>query len=396
MIQSKVLFVGAGSSQLPAIQHARLLGYIPYAVDADANAVGFKYAEGYDVGDIRDPEFLKTCALRFNIYAILSISTDAAVPSVARVCEMLGYASISVLAADISVNKLLQREAMKAGGLRTPLFMPFANIQQLVKNYRHIDFPLVVKPIDTAGSRGVTLVNNQIEMILAATKALEISTSNMGLIEEYIEGKEVSVEGFVVDGEFHELCVSEKTRTPAPFMLDTKVCFPDQLSKRERGIILDEASKAISACGLDRCPVHVELLRSKDGPVIVELAARGPGFRVFTNIIPYVTGVDTIKVLIKLALGENVEININKKLKGAVIKFIGPSQGVLKNVIGLEQARRLPCVKEAEIYIEPGSVMNKLECGADRIGHILALGDNRQEAEKYAEQALSLIKLELV
>jgi biotin carboxylase len=241
----------------------------------------------------------------------------------------------------------------------------------------------------------VSLVQSEREVTQAAKEALAVSHSRNGLVEEYIEGTEISVEGFVADGTFHAICLSEKTRTPPPYLLDTAVYFPDTLSSSERVSVLSLASSAVAACGLDNCPVHMEILRSRQGPVVVELAARGAGFKVFTNILPYVTGIDTVDVQLRLALGEKAEIAAKDPLKGAVIVFLSPIAGKMKRIDGLDQARKIQGVQEAEIYLEPGAMMGQLKCGADRIGHLIVFGDNRQEAERYAAQAASVIKLEV-
>ncbi|CAM8318638.1 ATP-grasp domain-containing protein [Candidatus Methylopumilus planktonicus] len=394
-LKTKVLFVGAGPSQMPAIKHANSLGYESYAIDADPNAVGFEFAIEKDVGDIRDLDFIKVCAQRYGVNAVVAVATDVAVPSVARACQLLGLPSIPVKAADISVNKVMQRDCLKAAGIRVPKYMPFHNVNEAQKCVDDIGLPVVIKPSDSAGSRGVSLVQVGFDIIRAAEDALTASRSGTGIIEEYVDGTEVSVEGFVVDRIFYDICISEKTRTSPPYLLDTEVHFPDSLLSAERVSVLDLARSAVAACGLDNCPVHMEILRSSQGPVLVELAARGAGFRVFTNILPHVTGVDTVDMQLRLALGEKVKIVAQEPLKGAVITFLSPISGKLKSHEGVDLARDLPGIQEAEVYIEPGTVMGDLKCGADRIGHIIAFGETRQEAEIRTKQALALIKLKL-
>jgi biotin carboxylase len=393
--QGKVLFVGAGPSQAPAIQHALNLGYEPYAIDANPNALGFKYALGFNIGDIRDPDFIKVCAQHYNVDAIVAVATDVSVPSVARACLSLGLPSVSVSAADISVNKLMQRNQFESAGLRVPKFIPFWDVNKAHEFAIEIGFPVVIKPSDASGSRGVSLVKNKCDVIFASGRALEASHSRTGIIEEFIDGHEISVEGFVINGSFHAICFSEKKRTPPPYLLDTDVYFPDSLDQAERSSILNIASRALAACGLDNCPVHMEILRSNQGPVVVELAARGAGFRVFTNILPWVTGVDTIDIQLKLAMGKKVEIILREELRGAVIAFLPPVPGKLKCVEGLHLAREIPGIQEAEVYINAGVIMGELKCGADRIGHVIAFSENRQEAEMRTKQALSLIKFKV-
>jgi len=391
--QIRILFVGAGPAQMPAIRHARNLGYMPYAIDADPDAAGFDYSVEFDVGDIRDPEFIKLCAVRYKVNAIVGIATDVAVPSVARACAALGLPAIPVEAADISVNKLLQRNSMKAAGLRVPLFKSFQNTGEAQKYATQIGFPVVIKPSDAAGSRGVSLVQNADELIQAADAAIAVSRSKVCIVESYIDGVEVSVEGFVVGGRFHSICLSEKICTPPPYLLDTEVHFPDSLSQVDRTSVLELANNAVVACGLDNCPVHMELLLSSKGPFVVELAARGAGFRVFTNILPYVTGLDTVDLQIRLALGVKITVSSKEPLKGAVIAFLSPKPGNLKHIEGLEQARKISGVQEAEVYIKPGTIMGELKCGADRVGHLIVFGETKHAAEESAMKALNLIKL---
>lgn len=393
--KGKVLFVGAGPSQAPAIEHAFSLGYEPYAIDANPDALGFRHALGFDIGDIRDPDFIKICAKHYNVDAIVAVATDVSVPSVARACLSLNLPSISVSAADISVNKLMQRNHFKAAGLRVPKYIPFRNSNKAQEIAIEIGFPVVIKPSDSAGSRGVSLVKNKNDVILAADSALAESFSKVGIVEEYIDGDEISVEGFVVNGIFHPICLSEKKRTSPPYLLDTEVYFPDSLNPTERSSILNLASKASAACGLDNCPVHMEILRSTRGPVVVELAARGAGFRVFTNILPWVTDVDTVDIQLKLALGKKVEISVRETLRAAVITFLAPIPGKLEYVKGLNLARESPGIQEAEVYIDAGAIMGELKCGSDRIGHLIAFSETRQEAEMRAKQALSLINFKL-
>ena len=378
-----------------AIRHARSLGYECYAVDADPGAIGFEFATAFDVGDIRDPEFILACARRYNVNAIVAVATDVAVPSVARACASLGFSSIPVEAADISVNKLLQRKRMHAAGLVVPAFLPFQSEDEALANAAAIGFPVVIKPSDGAGSRGVRLVQDASEVIQAAKEALAVSQAKVCLVEEYIEGVEVSVEGFVINGKFHDICISEKTRTSPPYLLDMAVHFPDTLSQSEHSAIIAVARNAVSACGLDNCPVHMELLRSDRGPVVVELAARGAGFQVFTNILPYVTVIDTVNVQLRMALGETIAIAPQEPLKGAAIIFLSPTPGRLKGIKGLEEASRIQGIQEVQVYIKADTVMGELKCGADRIGHLIVFAENRREAERQAHLALSLIKLEM-
>lgn len=390
--QKKILFAGAGMAQIQAIRHAAELGYLPYVLDADGAAPGFAYALGGEVSDIRDSEAIIAYARKIRPDAIVAVSTDVSVPSVAEACRVLNLPAISVEAAFVSVDKLQQRNRLRAAGLDTPQYISFTSVAESEIAAATIGLPVVIKPTDSAGSRGVSLVVTPDQVCAAAEVALAASRSGTCLVEEFLVGSEISVEGFVVDGIFRIVCMSEKLRTPPPYLLDTAVYFPDVLPLDERDAVAEVATAAVAACGFDTCPVHMELLRTIRGAVVVELAARGPGFRVFSSVIPYVSGVDTINVQLQLALGGAPKIEPLARLRGAAIEFFAPVPGCLKRIDGLERARSVPGVQELEIYVKPGTRMGTLTCGADRVGHLIIFAETREEAEARAREVRSLIR----
>ena len=203
------------------------------------------------------------------------------------------------------------------------------------------------------------------------------------------------MEGFVVNGRLIIICLSDKQRTEPPYLLDTSVHFPTVLSNNQQDLVKEIAIIAVRACGLDNCPVHMELIMSANGPMVVELAARGPGFKVFTDILPYVTGVDMVHTQIQIALGEEPNFRLGNPMKGAVIKFLSPIEGKLKVVKGLKAARAIDGIVEVEIYIVEGDKMGQLTCGMDRVGHIIAYGSCRNHADEIMKSALNEIKLEV-
>jgi biotin carboxylase len=133
------------------------------------------------------------------------------------------------------------------------------------------------------------------------------------------------------------------------------------------------------------------------GPMMVELAARGPGFKVFTDMIPWVTGIDVVRELIRLSVGETPDFS-NPLQRGAVLRFPEVAPGRVCRIAGIETARAIPGVTDLEVYCREGDVVPPLTSGADRVGHIIAMADTRDAAltaMRQAEQAL-LIETEPV
>ena len=330
------------------------LGYQAIAVDNDPTATGLVVADDYEVGDIRDPEFVLKCARDYKVDGIVCIANEAGIVPGAEASRCLGLSSISTDAAAVSVNKLEQRKRFEMAGLIVPAFNSFNSVKDVIQLAKKIGYPVVVKPSDSSGSRGVQYVDDPDLIGSAAITALQYSKKDMGIVEKFVKGSEISLEGFVVDGRLITICLSDKQRTEPPYLVDTEVYFPTFLSNNQQDLVKEVAITAVGACGLDNCPVHMELIMSENGPMVVELAARGVGFKIFTDILPYVTGVDTIRTQIQLALGEEPNIRVRNPLNGAVINFLSPIEGKLKAVKGLKAARAIDGIVEVAIYPAEG------------------------------------------
>jgi len=394
-MKKRVLFVAAGPVQRTAMSRVKEMGYEVYAIDEDAGAVGFDIATGHEVCDVCDPSEIVRVAKNFKVDAIMCVCTDAPLVAVANACAQLGLPGPSVETAEVSANKWRQRMALRKAGIAVPEFQRFQTVSEAKTIAEAFHFPIVLKPTDNAGSRGVTYVNAAASVESAAQNALQNSRSGFGLVEKFMQGPEISVEAFVYGGKFVPLCLSEKVRTKLPYLLDREVHFPQNCSDDVTSEILKMASTAVKACGFDNCPVHMELIRTADGPRVVEMAARGAGFYVFTRILPHVTGVDTIKSSLDLAFGNKPHITPLDNPLGASLVFLDPKPGRFVSATHVEEARSLPGIIDIQVYPAVGDVLGELRSGADRVGHIFAFADTRLSAESTALQARQTIQIQI-
>jgi biotin carboxylase len=127
--------------------------------------------------------------------------------------------------------------------------------------------------------------------------------------------------------------------------------------------------------------------------MMVELAARGPGFKVFTEMIPWVTGIDTVRELIRLSVGETPDFS-NPLQRGAVLRFPEVAPGRVRRIAGLDAARRTSGITDLEIYCREGDTVRPLTSGVDRVGHIFALADTRAAAPAAVQQAEQTLRIE--
>jgi biotin carboxylase len=212
------------------------------------------------------------------------------------------------------------------------------------------------------------------------------------LIEEFMEGEESSVEAFVYENKINILALSDKIRTAPPYLLDTTVIFPSAYPLEIQNNTIEIAKKAINAVGIDMGAVHFEVMMTLSGPIPVEIAARGAGFKVYSDILPKVTGIDILKATIQCALGESANLTRIKEM-ASVLKFIEAKPGKIKKITNLDTAKEIPGIYEIEIYKKPGEIIKPLKSGDDRIGHIISFGDSREDAINSVQHVENILKI---
>lgn len=388
------MVIGAGVFQVPLIRKAQEMGYRVTAVDANASAPGFAFSDVSAAVDIKDIEGCLQIAREQHIRGVATVAAESAVRTVATIADALKLPGVSLEAAHVATNKARMRECFARFNIPSPAYKTCTRADETNKIADILAFPLVVKPADSAGSKGVSLVASKEHLVDAFTRAHAASVSHLVVIEEFMPGVEVSVEAFVHNNRVHILALSDKIRTLPPYLLDTAVLFPSEHSTQIQNAIRQIAEQAIFACGIDNATVHMELIVTQQGPKVVELASRGAGFHVFSFMLPWVTGVDTLKELVRLSVGETPDFTVGQN-RGCALLFPSFPVGKVRSVAGLSQARQIEGVFDTDIYVQPGDAIRSLTCGADRVGHIIAFGATRRKAVNIAERAQACFRIEL-
>lgn len=393
-MKEKILFVAAGLAQAPAIREAKRMGYEVAAMDGDAAAPGLNEAPRAYVANIVDPQEIIRVAREFGAQGIVSVCCDVAMEAVAVACQELKLPGIPLEVVRVSRSKLLQREAMRGAGLLVPQFAAVTTEEAALATWDTFQTGAgVIKPVDASGSRGVSYVSDRSQVAQAFELAKQNSRSGRVMVESFMPGIEYSVEAWVVGTEVQVLATSMKVRTQPPYLLDRQVHFPDDLPPEQRQTMIDHAIRAIQACGFRDCPVHLECIYSPDGPMIVELAARGAGFKVFTEMLPRVTGLSTALASVQASLGQAPDLQRQGNGMAASLVFIDPVPGEFVAAEGVDEARALPGISEIVLYPKPGQAMHLLRSGSDRAGHILAYAEDAAACRTTAQAALDQIRL---
>jgi biotin carboxylase len=393
-----LMFIGAGKYQVPGIKRAKELGLKVIAVDKDPKAPGFELADIPLTIDILDVPKCLEAAKKYKIDGVLTVASDLALPTVAALVEELRLPGVSRKVAEAVTNKAVMRERFKEHDVPSTRFFKVKTLEEAKAAVKKAGFPCVIKPVDNAGSRGVSKVDDMKGLETSFNTAKKYARTGVLLVEEWMEGTEVAADGFVIGGKAHVVTVSDKIRTPPPYLLDTTVIFPSGRPKKLQDKIRAVAAQGIKAVGLDNSPFHMELMVNDphdDSVRIVEMAGRGAGFNVFTDIIPNISGIDFNEVLIRLTLGETVTLKA-KKHEAAILLLIGGHKGVLRSCSGIEKVKALVGETNAEVYIKPGDEVRDLTSGSDRIAHIIAYDKTRQKALDKAEKAEKMLKFDIV
>ena len=386
------MIVGASVLQLPAIIRAKEMGLEVAVTDFNPNAVGIKFADHYYNASTMDEDAVVQAALDFKPDGIMTLATDMPMRGVAKASERLGLHSISYFTAFKATDKFEMIKAFKENDVESPWFFMVNNIEELKALEHKLSYPCIMKPTDNAGSHGVVLNHNFQELLSNYDFSLSNSRHGGVIIEEYLDGEEVSVEAMVVNGDIHILQITDKLTTGAPHFVEMGHTQPSRKPTKILSQIRSLSEKAIRALEIENGPCHVEIMVVDRGPVMIELGARMGGDNITTHLVPLSTGIDMTEASILVALGETPSIKplINR---GAAIRYIKAPKGIIKEINGIEKARRINGVQQITLTKGPGDIASEIMSSNDRIGFVIAQGKDANEAEAICQESLNLIEV---
>lgn len=352
------------------------------AVDRDPGAPGFRYADTRALISTEDEEDVDRLARAENVDGVISPGADWPVGIAARVAARLGLPHpIDAATAVLATSKQRQRERFAAAG---------------VPHARLLDEPVapcVVKAPDRQGQRGLTLVRTDAELPGAIEAAVAASRNGGFIVEELVEGPEVTVNAISFDGVFHPLTVTDRlTAEPPAFGVALAHAWPSVACVGTTQAPVAAARAAAEALGIRNGPTYTQIVLGPEGPRVIELAARlGGGHD--AELVELATGVPLNDLALDCALAGRASVVPTQSLVGgACVLFLVAPEGVLRAVEGLEDALAVDGVAEVRIYREPGCVFGPLRHGADRAGAILATGASRDDALERARRAARAIR----
>ena len=375
----RLLVLGAGPAQLGLLEAARARGLWVAVVDRDPAAPGFRHADRRCILSPEDEPPIERLVFALGIDGIIAPGTDWPVAVAARVAARAGLPHpISPATAILATNKLRQRERLAAEGVPQPRSWVVGGEEAPPA----VDGPVVVKAPDRQGQKGLTLVTDPAGLATAVETARGVSRNGLALVEELVDGPEVTVVGFSIDGEFTALAVTDRlTADPPAFGVALAHVWPSHVG----GQSPDVAAAAAAALGITNGPSYTQLRIGPDGPQVIEVAARlGGGHD--AELVEAAVGVDLNGLALDAALGTELVLSQHKpRVGGAVTKFLVAPPGMLESV-------EVPQGERVRIYRQPGYVFTPLRLGADRAGAVLVTGSSRDDALARAERVASAVR----
>lgn len=397
-MQKKMMILGASALQVPAIKKAKELGYQIILVDYDANAVGFPLADIKLVVSTLDQEEVYRQALIYKPDVVITSTSDGPVRTAAYVNEKLGkQPDLSYQDSLCATIKNYMRDRLKENHLPIPEYYAVNNFNEFTEAVRKLEGCCIIKPADNAGSRGVVLLNGSSfpsndQLLQAYEYSRENARGGVVMVEEYMTGPEVSVEAMTVNEETTIVTITDKFITPPPYFVEIAHSEPSILDEKTQEQICQITKKALKAIGLINAPSHTEIKVTKEGPKIVELAARLGGDFITSKLVPLSTGVDMVGNSVLLATGANVDLTPTRQ-NGSAIHFIQGAEGILKNIVVDEKIYHLEGIEEVSLYKKPGDLTHSTRSSNDRLGHVVTTGKTASEALERAKKALSYIHI---
>jgi biotin carboxylase len=363
--------------------------------DRDENAIGLGFADRHALVSTEDEEAVAQVARDEEVGALIAPGIDWPVLVAARVAESLGLPHpVSSETALLTVSKVAQRRRYDEAGVPQPRWRLVGDASDASNNVllAELGLPLVVKPPDRQGQLAVSVVSSEDELGPALEAATAASRDGEALVEELVDGPEVTVNAYSSGGEFHPLTVTDRLTADQPaFGVALAHVWPSEQAVEEA---VEVAGAAAEALGVREGPTYTQIRMGPDGPRVIELAARlGGGHD--AELCETALGVDLNALALAAAFGRSARVPPARPVGGACVHFLVAPLGRLVGVHGVKEALELEGVLDAVPYRPPGWEFGPLRTGHDRAGFVLARGDSHAEALTRAEQAASRIVFDL-
>ncbi len=370
-----ILIFGVGPLQKSIIERAKLMGLYTVGIDPSENANCRHDVDAFEL--VGGQDFEGTCNVveQYGIDAIVTAATDKPLVMMARIAEKYGFPFFSVETAIWSTDKYHMKQRFIESGI------PCAK-GRLVKSVDEVndfELPVIVKPRDNSGSRGVKLCRSKEDLVSSINEAFEVSRLDSVLVEEFIEGKEYSIESLHYDKKNKIIQYTEKSTTPFPYNVELGHIQPANISNEDSQKINEILNKIGIALHFNNCPSHTEIKINNRGIFVIETSPRLGGDYITSTLTPISTGVNMEDLLIRIALSEKINPN-PQNLQYAGVRFFSFKEGsIVKRVPKKDIIKDLPYLVEFSFKLKKDERVNRITSSLNRYGHLILQANSRDD-----------------
>lgn len=383
MDKKSILIFGVGELQRSIIRRAKLKGLFTIGIDPCADAVCKDEVDAFEI--VGGQDFEGTCAVveKYGVDAIVTAATDKPLVMMARIVEKYGFPFFSVETAQWSTDKYQMKQRFMEGGVPCARGRLIAKVEET----DDLCYPIIVKPRDNSGSRGVKLCRSKEELRESLQETLQYSHLDTVLVEEYIEGQEYSIEGLHFEGKSEVIQFTEKTTTEFPYNVELAHKQPANLTETQKDKICDLISKIAQCMHFENCASHTELKINDYGIFIIETSPRLGGDYITSTLVPLSTGINMEDQLLSIALGGKVDTQTGRVNKASGVYFFCLPQGVVKRIDPkINEVASWPGVCGFELKLKEGDEVHLITSSLNRYGEVIVSGEDRKMVDERLDE----------
>ena len=400
----KAMVLGAGTGQIPFINLLKKHNCYVIVVSVKGHYPGFEIADKCYYVDTRDKVAVLDIAKREKIDIITTDQTDVSVPTVAYVAEKMGLKGIGVDTAAKFTDKYVMRTYAEKAGIPVPQFIQVTDTEGLHEKVVNMDYPLISKPVNSSGSRGVHRIDCSKDLKEKVLQSLEESFDKKVIIEEFIEGREYLADGLALDGEYITLDFGIKEYFDLPDTYISKMCMFSSsklVSNESEEDVVKTNTTLVKAFHLPFGITHAEYIynEKKKKTYLVEIAARGGGVYLSSHLTPRASGVNSNELLIDYLVNGKTKklesLNLDKKVAAWICFALHP--GKITKIDKVEEVRKIQGVTEVFLNdLNKGTQIGLLKDDTCKLGPILITGNNREECYNTIQKVKDTLVIETI
>ena len=396
----KLLILGGGNAQLSAIKKAKSMGLEVIISDYLKNPPGKKIADHHEIVSTFDIKGNIEVAKKYDIDGIMTIGTDQPVLTAAAVAEKLDLPTlIDKNTAKAVTNKRVMKNTFQNNNI------PTVNYRLLNKNYRsskinNINFPAVIKPLDSQGQRGVFKIKTPEEIDKYFSNVLKYSREEQILLEEYYESDEITISGWVKDEELNILTITDRVTYEQD--LNIGICtahiFPSRHLTKYYKQIKNVSQNIVQSFQIKNGPIYFQMLIGQKGIKVNEIACRiGGAYE--ADFMPLITGVDILAMVINSALGREIntrplkDYHILDNNNWLSVQLFFAQEGKISKIENLDKIKKMKDVIQIKLNFQENDIIPEIENATARAGYFIVKGRNKQGLKENIKKVYDLLKI---